>query len=125
MKFGENEEIGRYKSDMEREEGILNEEKVDYIFENKVRDMYNSKMKKVVEVKKIGKKIEGEERKGNFEGVEKVVRKILKIVGKDEEYLGEKDLKKIVIIRSMVEEMEIKVRIVGVEKVREDEGIEC
>lgn len=125
MKFGENEEIGRYKSDMEREEGILNEEKVDYIFENKVRDMYNSKMKKVVEVKKIGKKMEGEERKGNFEGVEKVVRKILKIVGKDEEYLGEKELKKIVIIRSMVEEMEIKVRIVGVEKVREDEGIEC
>jgi pantoate--beta-alanine ligase len=52
-----------------------------------------------------------------------VVLKLLQIVGPDRAYFGEKDYQQLVLIRQMVEDFNIDVRIVGVPTVREADGL--
>ncbi|EEQ95021.1 Pantothenate synthetase [Brucella intermedia LMG 3301] len=98
---------------------------VDYLFAPAVSDMYPRPMQTVVDVPALGNQMEGEARPGHFAGVATVVSKLFNIVGPDTAYFGEKDFQQLVIIRRMVEDMAIPVRVVGVETVREDDGLAC
>ncbi|ERT98522.1 pantothenate synthetase [Brucella sp. 04-5288] len=125
LQFGANEDLGRYPRDLERDAGLLHDAQVDYLFAPTVSDMYPRPMQTVVDVPPLGNQMEGEARPGHFAGVATVVSKLFNIVGPDAAYFGEKDFQQLVIIRRMVDDMAIPVRIVGVETVREDDGLAC
>ncbi|MGU3400583.1 pantoate--beta-alanine ligase [Brucellaceae bacterium D45D] len=125
LQFGANEDLARYPRDLERDATLLRDAHVDFIFAPSVGDMYPRPMLTVVDVPKLGSKLEGEARPGHFAGVATVVSKLFNIVGPDAAYFGEKDFQQLVIIRRMAEDMAIPVRVVGVETVREADDLAC
>lgn len=125
LQFGANEDLDKYPRDLERDANLLRDAKVDFLFAPAVSDMYPRPMQTVVDVPRLGNQIEGEARPGHFAGVATVVSKLFNIVGSDAAYFGEKDFQQLVIIRRMVDDMAIPVRVVGVETVREDDGLAC
>lgn len=125
LQFGANEDLDKYPRDLERDANLLRHANVDFLFAPAVSDMYPRPMQTVVDVPTLGNQMEGEARPGHFAGVATVVSKLFNIVGSDAAYFGEKDFQQLVIIRHMVEDMAIPVRVVGVETVREDDGLAC
>ncbi|MEJ2178855.1 MAG: pantoate--beta-alanine ligase [Gammaproteobacteria bacterium] len=65
----------------------------------------------------------GKYRPGHFEGVTTIVSKLLNLVQPDVAVFGEKDYQQLVIIRRMVEDLCVPVKVVGVETVREKNGL--
>ncbi|PWL19196.1 pantoate--beta-alanine ligase [Falsochrobactrum shanghaiense] len=125
LQFGANEDLDKYPRNLERDAALLREAGVDYLFAPSVADMYPRPMLTVVDVPALGNQMEGEARPGHFAGVATVVTKLFNIVGPDRAYFGEKDFQQLVIIRRMVEDMAMPVRVVGVETMREQDGLAC
>src|SRR5690606_1552925 len=115
----------KYPRNLDRDAELLRQAGVDYLFAPSVADMYPRPMQTVVDVPALGNQMEGEARPGHFAGVATVVTKLFNIVGPDRAYFGEKDFQQLVIIRRMVEDMAMPVDVVGVETMREQDGLAC
>ena len=125
LQFGANEDLSKYPRDLARDQAMLDEGKVDYLFAPGVADMYPRPMETVVDVPTLGSELEGSVRPGHFAGVATVVTKLFNIVQPDRAYFGEKDFQQLQIIRRMVEDLAQPVEIVGVATVREADGLAC
>ena len=76
-----------------------------------------------VEIEGLADGLCGASRPGHFRGVATVVLKLLNIVQPDFACFGEKDYQQLVIVRRIVEDANLPVGIVGVETVREPDGL--
>lgn len=125
LQFGPNEDLAKYPRDLARDQAMLEEGGVDYLFAPGVSDMYPRPMETVVDVPKLGAELEGAVRPGHFAGVATVVTKLFNIVQPDRAYFGEKDFQQLQIIRRMVEDLAQPVTVIGVPTVREADGLAC
>ena len=123
LQFGKNEDLARYPRDLPRDSMMLELAGVDFLFAPRVEDMYPRPMETVVDVPKLGSELEGEARPGHFAGVATVVTKLLNIVQPHAAYFGEKDYQQVAVIRRMVEDLALPVRVVPVPTVREADGL--
>lgn len=123
LQFAANEDLARYPRDLERDTSMLERGGVDILFAPGVEDMYPRPMKTVVDVPELGSELEGEVRPGHFAGVATVVCKLLNIVQPDTAYFGEKDYQQVVIIKRMVDDLALPVRVVAVPTVRDSDGL--
>lgn len=125
LQFGANEDFSRYPRDLERDSSMLESGGVDVLFAPGVDDMYPRPMETVVDVPALGAELEGEVRPGHFAGVCTVVTKLFNIIGPTRAYFGQKDYQQLQIIRRMVEDLAQPVDVIGVETVREADGLAC
>lgn len=125
LQFGPNEDLSKYPRDLARDQAMLEEGGVAFLFSPGVTDMYPRPMEAVVDVPKLGSELEGSVRPGHFAGVATVVTKLFNIVQPDRAYFGEKDFQQLQIIRRMVEDLAQPVEIIGVPTVREADGLAC
>lgn len=125
LQFGANEDLARYPRDLPRDQAMLEQGGVDFLFAPSVDDMYPRPMETVVDVPTLGSKLEGEARPGHFAGVSTVVTKLFNIVGPNRGYFGEKDFQQLAIIRRMVEDLAQPIEVIGVPTVREPDGLAC
>lgn len=125
LQFGANEDLSRYPRDLERDQRMLTEAGVDFLFAPGVCDMYPRPMDTVVDVPDLGSELEGAVRPGHFAGVCTVVTKLFNIVQPSRAYFGEKDFQQLQIIRRMVEDLAQPVEVIGVPTVREADGLAC
>ncbi|AFL53026.1 pantoate--beta-alanine ligase [Sinorhizobium fredii] len=125
LQFGPNEDLAKYPRDLARDEAMLSEGGVDFLFAPGVADMYPHPMETVVDLPKLGSELEGSVRPGHFAGVATVVTKLFNIVQPDRAYFGEKDFQQLQIIRRMVEDLAQPVTVIGVPTVREADGLAC
>lgn len=125
LQFGPNEDLSKYPRDLGRDQAMLEEGGVDFLFSPGVTDMYPRPMETLVDVPKLGSELEGSVRPGHFAGVATVVTKLFNIVQPDRAYFGEKDFQQLQIIRRMVEDLAQPVEIIGVPTVREADGLAC
>jgi pantoate--beta-alanine ligase len=123
LQFGANEDLARYPRDLTRDAALLEEEGVDVLFAPEVSDMYPRPMEAVVDVPSLGGLLEGAVRPGHFAGVATVVTKLFNIVQPDKAFFGEKDFQQLQVIRRMVEDLAQPVEVVGIETVREADGL--
>ena len=76
-----------------------------------------------VEVGGVGEPLEGQFRPGHFRGVATIVLKLLKMVGPDAAYFGQKDCQQAAVIRRMAEDLNVPVEIRVCPTVREPDGL--
>jgi len=123
LQFGPAEDLARYPRDLERDIAMLDEAGVEFLFAPGVEDMYPQPMKTVVDVPDLGCELEGAVRPGHFAGVATVVCKLFNIVQPQAAYFGEKDYQQVVIVRRMVDDLALPVRVISVPTVRDKDGL--
>jgi len=121
--FCPGEDFDRYPRDMERDIKILENEKVDLLFNPDIEEMYKKEHKTWVIVDEISDIYEGKFRPGHFKGVCTVVIKLFNIVQPDKAYFGWKDFQQLIIIKKMVDDLNIPVEIIGCPTIREEDGL--
>lgn len=121
--FGPTEDFGRYPRDENRDRDLLESRGVDLLFLPDVDTMYPSGSQTSVIVSGVAKPLEGERRPGHFEGVATVVMKLFNIVQADLAGFGRKDAQQCAVIERMVRDLDVPVRLVFGETVREHDGL--
>ncbi|MCS6963919.1 pantoate--beta-alanine ligase [Thermoflexus sp.] len=121
--FGPHEDYNRYPRDLNRDLRLLEPLGVDLVFAPPVEEMYPPGFQTWVIVEEVSRPLEGAARPGHFRGVATVVVKLLNIVQPDRAYFGQKDAQQAVVIRRMVQDLNIPVEIVVCPTVREPDGL--
>ena len=121
--FAPGEDFGRYPRSPQADEALLRVEGVDLLFMPEVAEMYAPDHATRVRVEGIGDTLDGTFRPGHFEGVATVVTKLLLQALPDVAVFGEKDWQQLQVIRRLVRDLDVPVRIEGVPTVREADGL--
>lgn len=121
--FLEGEDLDKYPNKFEADEKICTLAGVDILFYPKKEDMYEEDEIKIVAPNVRGFILEGSIRPGHFDGVLTVVMKLLNIVSPTKTYFGKKDAQQLALITQMVKNFCMKVEIVPLETVREEDGL--
>ncbi len=97
---------------------------VDVLFAPPVTEIYPEGFATTVQVAGLSEVLEGAERgPGHFAGVCTVVNKLLNIVGPDVAYFGQKDAQQVAVVKRMVRDLDMPVRIEVLPTVREPDGL--
>ena len=123
LQFDRKDDLDRYPRTLDADLRICNELGVDCVFAPGVNEMYPVEPLCTVTVKRITDNLCGRFRPGHFAGVATVVSKLFDIVQPDDAYFGEKDAQQLAVIRRLVVDLNMPIEIVGVETVREDDGL--
>jgi pantoate--beta-alanine ligase len=121
--FGPQDDFERYPRDFERDLRMLEEEGVDAVFVPTVAEVYPKGYVTYVTLKGLTDCLCGRSRPGHFEGVATVVTKLFNIVRPDKAFFGQKDGQQVLVIRKMVEDLNMDPEIVTVPTVREPDGL--
>jgi pantoate--beta-alanine ligase len=125
MQFGEGEDFDSYPRTLETDSRMLEAVGTDLLFAPPVQVMYPKPAPEQtrVEVPGLSGLLCGACRPGHFVGVATVVCKLFNMVQPDIALFGNKDFQQLMVIRRMVEDLAMPVKIVGVETVRESDGL--
>jgi pantoate--beta-alanine ligase len=121
--FAPNEDLDKYPRDIKRDEEMLKKEGVDFLFYPTVENMYPDNFQTYVTVENLTKVLEGASRPTHFRGVTTVVNKLFNITKPHRAYFGKKDAQQLIVIKRMVEDLNMDVEIVGMPIVREEDGL--
>ncbi|MEX1033301.1 MAG: pantoate--beta-alanine ligase [Cellvibrionaceae bacterium] len=125
MQFGLHEDWDKYPRTYEADIAKLQEAECDYLFYPDEKEIYPNGMAEQtrVVVPTMTDVLCGASRPGHFEGVTTVVTKLFNIVQPDEAVFGIKDFQQLALIRRMVEDLCIPVKITAGEIFRETDGL--
>ena len=121
--FGANEDLSRYPRDLDRDLAMLRDEGVAAVFTPSPEEMYLPGADTIVDVPSLSGILQGALRPGHFQGVATVVSKLFNITQPDVAVFGEKDYQQLALIRKMVRDLDVPVRIIGHPTAREDDGL--
>lgn len=121
--FGRGEDFKSYTRDTEGDLKKMESAGVDVAFFPHAEEIYPPGYETYVEVTELGKPLCGRFRPGHFRGVATVVLKLFNIVKPDAALFGEKDYQQLQIIKKMVKDLNLEVRIIGMPIVREESGL--
>lgn len=123
LQFDNATDLEKYPRVIEEDIHLLNESDVDMVFAPKEEEFYREKPIVSIDFGVLSKRLEGQYRKGHFEGVGVVVSRLLNLVDPNRAYFGLKDLQQFLLIRRMCKDLHFPSEIVGVETVRENSGL--
>ena len=122
--FGPSEDFTRYPRTLEADVAGCEKAGADLIFAPSASTMYPRGFSAThVEVAGISDMLEGASRPGHFRGVATVVLKLFTIVQPDVAHFGAKDYQQQLVIRRMVEDLNVHVAVRVVPTVREADGL--
>jgi pantoate--beta-alanine ligase len=125
MQFGPNEDFNHYPRTPARDAEMLQAAGCDLMFMPDVAEIYPNGDERAtrIEVPGLSRILCGHFRPGHFEGVATVVAKLFNIVAPDVAIFGEKDFQQLTVIRRMVADLCLPVRVVGAATVRDADGL--
>ena len=125
LQFGEGEDLEAYPRTPTEDRAALEEEGVELLFLPPVEAVYPRGLaaQTRVEVPGLSDILCGAARPGHFRGVTTVVARLLNLVAPQVAVFGKKDYQQWLIIRLMAADLGLPVEIVGVETVREPDGL--
>jgi pantoate--beta-alanine ligase len=121
--FGPNEDFSRYPKTFEQDYQALLALGVDYIFLPSASQMYPDDYKTWVSLDKLPKLLCGASRPGHFTGVSTIVLKLVNLVRPTLMFMGEKDFQQIVILETMLRDLNLETKIVRCPIVRNESGL--
>jgi pantoate--beta-alanine ligase len=124
LQFGPNEDLAKYPRTLDADLDRLGQLGVPFVFAPSAVEMYPDGPPSIrVHAGRIGELYEGRSRPGHFDGVLTVVAKLLLIVGPDIVTFGQKDAQQLFLVRRMIADLNIPVRLEAIEIVREEDGL--
>lgn len=121
--FGPNEDYARYPRAFAADKALCAAAGADAVYAPDAAAMYPEGFKTSVEVGGLSTILEGAIRPGHFKGVATVVLKLLGAASPTRAYFGEKDYQQLLVIKTMVRDLDLPVKIVGCPIVREKDGL--
>ncbi len=122
--FGPREDLAAYPRDEERDARLAEEAGVDVLFAPAVAEVYPDGFATSIHISGITDVLDGAARgPGHFDGVATVVTKLFQMVAPDDAYFGQKDAQQVLVIRRLVRDLDMPVRIVACPTVREADGL--
>ncbi|WP_291494438.1 pantoate--beta-alanine ligase [Desulfurella sp.] len=123
LQFAPNEDFNTYPRDFEKDRVLCEQNGVDVIFYPGYEEMYPQNYQTYVEVSFLSKPLEGKSRPTHFKGVTTIVLKLFNIIKPTRAYFGKKDAQQLIIIKKMVEDLNLDVEIVPCEIERDIDGL--
>lgn len=121
--FGPKEDFSRYPRPLAEDKRLCRARGVDLIFLPTPETMYPAPYSTYVDEGAVSSRLCGASRPGHFRGVCTVVLKLFQIVQPTAAVFGLKDFQQCAVIRQMVRDLNVPVEIVGMETVREPDGL--
>jgi pantoate--beta-alanine ligase len=123
LQFGPGEDYERYPRDLESDAVLAAGAGANLLYVPRAADLYAPHFRTNVSVRDLSEKLCGATRPGHFDGVTTVVLKLLHLVSPDRLFLGQKDAQQAIIIRRMLEDLDMAVRLEVRPTVREPDGL--
>jgi len=123
LQFGPDEDFDRYPRTFEPDCDALRREGVDVLFAPQDQEMYPTPQVYRVIPPPLAEELEGASRPGFFHGVCTVVLKLFNLVRPDIAVFGKKDRQQLKIVRGMVQQFNLPIRVVPAETVRAEDGL--
>ncbi len=126
LQFGPGEDLARYPRDLERDVAVASEAGAHLVFAPEMEEMWPEPPATTVSVGGVGglgRRWEGAQRPGHFEGVATIVTKLLGLAGRCHAFFGEKDFQQLAVIRRLVADLSLPVAVVGCPTVRHPDGL--
>ncbi|WP_339719244.1 pantoate--beta-alanine ligase [uncultured Paraglaciecola sp.] len=125
LQFGPDEDLDAYPRTLENDRYLLEELGVDALFMPTTNDIYARGLEQqtFVEVPGLSYMICGASRPGHFRGVATIVCKLFNMVQPNLAFFGEKDFQQLQVIKAMVTDLSMNLKVFGVSTTREDDGL--
>ena len=121
--FNESGDLAAYPRQEADDAAMAADEGVHILFAPAVEEVYPDGFGTTIRVAGLGDVLEGAHRPGHFDGVATVVAKLLNMVQPDVAFFGCKDGQQLVLVRQLVRDLDLPVRIEAVPTVREPDGL--
>jgi pantoate--beta-alanine ligase len=123
LQFGPAEDLGRYPRPLADDVAVCGQEGAALVFTPDPAQMYPGPQQITVDPGPAGQRLEGASRPGFFTGVLTVVLKLLQLTRPDAAVFGEKDAQQLALVRRMVTDLCLPVRIASVPIARDPDGL--
>lgn len=125
MQFGPDEDLDAYPKTIENDSRQLEELGVDLLFIPNSTDIYARGLEQqtFVEVPGLSYMICGASRPGHFRGVATIVCKLFNMVQPNIAFFGDKDFQQLQVIKAMVTDLSMNLKVFGVPTIRESDGL--
>jgi len=121
--FAPGEDFQRYPRPFEADRARLQALGVDAIFHPPVEQIYPAAFRTAIDPGPLGAVLEGASRPGHFAGVLTVVLKLFELTLPTRAYFGQKDFQQVVLVRQLVRDFSLPVRVVACPTIRDPDGL--
>jgi pantoate--beta-alanine ligase len=123
LQFGQGEDFERYPRTFEDDSAKLEAVGNTIVFNPDEKELYTEPQAFFVDPPKVAKTLEGRFRRGHFRGVCTVVLKLFNVVRPQSAVFGKKDYQQLAVIRQLVDQFLLPIRIIPAETVRAEDGL--
>jgi pantoate--beta-alanine ligase len=123
IQFGPKEDFEKYPRDLQADSLATGKRGVDIIFSPEAKAFYPEFFQTYVTVDQVTQNLCGAVRPGHFRGVTTVVCKLFHIVKPHLAIFGQKDFQQVIVIKQMVNDLNMDIEVVGRPTVREADGL--
>jgi len=121
--FNDPADLKMYPRTLNADLELLQSLEADVVFVPSVEEMYPEEDTRVFDLQGLDSVMEGVHRVGHFNGVAQIVSKLFEIIRPHRAYFGQKDFQQLVIVRRLVELLNMDLEIVACPIVREEDGL--
>ncbi len=123
LQFGQGEDFDRYPRTLQEDCAKLEAEGNTIVWAPDEKQMYPEAQTFYIDLPKLANKLEGRFRPGHFRGMATVVMKLFNTVQPQFAVFGKKDYQQLAIVRQMVDQFAMPIKIVPAETVRAEDGL--
>lgn len=125
LQFNETGDFAAYPKTLVQDQDKLTDAQTDILYLPDAGEMYPVSQESItkVTVPEIGSELEGAFRPGHFDGVSTVVLKLFNQVMPDVAFFGEKDFQQLLLVKKMVNDLDMSIEIQSVATQREADGL--
>ena len=121
--FGPGEDLGKYPRTLESDLRGLRSAGATAVFTPESEEIYPPGFSTLVQPPKVAQALEGEFRPTHFQGVATIVLKLFQLLPASHAFFGQKDYQQVRVIESMVRDLNVAIKIVSCEIIRDPDGL--
>lgn len=121
--FTDPKDLEKYPRPLQHDIEMLQDAGCDYVFMPSVKEMYPVPENWHIDLGPAEFLLEGEFRRGHYQGVTQIVKKLFDAVDPDLAFFGQKDFQQVLMIRNMVAHFNLPVNIISCPIIREEDGL--